>query len=69
VRLPRHALGRWVRGRAEGSVRAGELWRSAPVAQDGVRVVPAVPATVPYQDLVSGATTGSRATVTVRERP
>jgi hypothetical protein len=41
----------------------------APVAQDGARVVRAVPATVPYQDPMSGATTtGGRASVTVRDR-
>ena len=42
----------------------------AAVAQDGERVVRALPATVPSPDPVSGATTtGGRATVTVRDRP
>ncbi len=42
----------------------------AAVAQDGERVVLALPATVPYQDPVSGATTtGGLATVTFRDRP
>ncbi len=38
--------------------------------QDRERVVLALPATVPYQDPVSGATTtGGLATVTFRDRP
>ncbi len=42
----------------------------AVVAQDGERVVQALPATVFSQDAVRGATTtGGRATVTVRDRP
>jgi len=42
----------------------------AAVDQDGERVVLALPATVPYQDPVSGATTtGGLATVTFRDRP
>jgi len=42
----------------------------AAVDQDGERVVLALPATVPYQDPVSGAmTTAGRTTVTVRDRP
>ncbi len=42
----------------------------AAVAQDGDRVVLALPAAVPSQDPVRGATTtGGRATVTVRDRP
>ncbi len=42
----------------------------AAVDQEGERVVLALPATVPYQDPVSGATTtGGLATVTVRDRP
>ena len=40
------------------------------VDQEGERVVLTLPATVPYQDPVSGATTtGGLATVTVRDRP
>ncbi len=43
---------------------------SAAVAQEGERVVLTLPATVPYQDPVSGATTtGGLATVTFRDRP
>jgi len=42
----------------------------ATVAQDGERVVRALPATVPSQDPMNGATTtGGRATVTFRDRP
>jgi len=42
----------------------------AAVGQDGDRVVLALPAAVPYQDLVSGAmTTADLATVTFRDRP
>ncbi len=42
----------------------------AAVAQDGERGVLTLPATVPSQDPVSGATTtGGRATVTFRDRP
>ncbi len=42
----------------------------AAVDQDGERVVLALPATVPYQDPVSGSTTtGGLATVTFRDRP
>jgi len=42
----------------------------AAVDQDGERVVLALPATVPYQDPVSGSTTtGGLAAVTFRDRP
>ena len=42
---------------------------NAAVAQDGARVVRALPAAVPSPDPVSGATTtGGRATFTVRDR-
>jgi len=41
----------------------------AAVAQDGARVVRALSAAVPSQDPMSGATTGGRATVTVRAPP
>jgi len=42
----------------------------ATVAQDGAQAVRTLPATVPYQDPVSGATTtGGLATVTFRDRP
>jgi len=42
----------------------------ASVDQDAARVVRALPATLPSQDPVSGATTtGGRATGTVRDRP
>ncbi len=39
----------------------------AAVEQAGERVVGALPTTVPYQDLVSGATTGDLVTVTFRD--
>ncbi len=40
------------------------------VDQEGARVVVALPATAPYQDPLSGATTtGSLVTLTVRDRP
>jgi len=42
---------------------------SAADNQDAERVVLAWPATVPSQDPASGGTTGSRVTVTVRDRP